>query len=396
MGNCIVNPNMDLYNFIKIISPIDVIMERFYILMNENDRFLKDQLITYLGNKRKLLSFIEKAVSDIKRDTQKEKFSIFDGFSGSGIVGRFLKQYSDVLHVNDLELYSEVINRCYLSNREDVDINELKENITKLNKCDRKSGFITSLYSPKEEDEIKSGERAFYTPDNAMAIDSIRQHINKIPEEKRHFYLAPLLSEASIHANTSGVFKGFYKNNNGVGQFGGEAKNCLNRIKGSIKLPMPVFSNFSCEHYVHRSDVNTLVKEMDTMDITYYDPPYNQHPYGSNYFMLNVICQYKEPNDISKVSGIPKGWNKSGYNSKKTIIECFSDLIDNTKSKYIIISYNSEGFIKESTMMSLLRKFGKVKTYRQAYPTFRGSRNLRKRSKTVNEFLFVLEKKHTL
>jgi len=31
------------------------------------------------------------------------------------------------------------------------------------------------------------------------------------------------------------------------------------------------------------------------------DPPYNQHPYGSNYFMLNLLADYREPADVSAV-----------------------------------------------------------------------------------------------
>ena len=27
-------------------------------------------------------------------------------------------------------------------------------------------------------------------------------------------------------------------------------------------------------------------------DLAYFDPPYNQHPYGSNYFMLNTIAKW--------------------------------------------------------------------------------------------------------
>ena len=34
---------------------------------------------------------------------------------------------------------------------------------------------------------------------------------------------------------------------------------------------------------------NELVKEIEPVDLAYFDPPYNQHPYGSNYFMLNII-----------------------------------------------------------------------------------------------------------
>jgi adenine-specific DNA-methyltransferase len=101
--------------------------------------------------------------------------------------------------------------------------------------------------------------------------------------------LGPLLSEASVHANTAGVFKGFYKNRHtGVGQFGGSGSDALTRILGRIVLEVPVLSLFECEYEVFQEDANALVHKLRGLDLAYIDPPYNQHPYGSNYFMLNL------------------------------------------------------------------------------------------------------------
>lgn len=68
--------------------------------------YLQDQLITYIGNKRKLLDFIGIAINQIKSDLNKkskDKLSTADLFSGSGVVSRFLKQYSYQIQTNDLE-----------------------------------------------------------------------------------------------------------------------------------------------------------------------------------------------------------------------------------------------------------------------------------------------------
>ena len=63
--------------------------------MAERKEFLTKQIITYLGNKRSLLSFIDKAVQLVLTDLGKSKIDTFDVFSGSGIVARYLKQYSN-------------------------------------------------------------------------------------------------------------------------------------------------------------------------------------------------------------------------------------------------------------------------------------------------------------
>ncbi|MCK9334902.1 MAG: DNA adenine methylase, partial [Candidatus Cloacimonetes bacterium] len=79
-------------------------------VQRENPAYLSEQLITYLGNKRKLLNFIGAGVGVVKQKLGKDKLSCLDLFSGSGIVARYLKQHSSLLIVNDLEAYSKVIN----------------------------------------------------------------------------------------------------------------------------------------------------------------------------------------------------------------------------------------------------------------------------------------------
>ena len=125
----------------------------------------------------------------------------------------------------------------------------------------------------------------------------------------------------------------------------------------------------------------------------YLDPPYNQHPYGSNYFMLNVIAKNEEPSDISKVSGIPTDWNKSNYNTHKTAVDSMKKLIVNglSKSKYLLISYNNEGIIKSEDWDTLFQEYN-VKKYEIKYDTYKGSRNLKNRDDKVLEIMYLVSK----
>ena len=364
--------------------------------MIENESFLTEQLITYIGNKRTLLDFIGESVNLVKNRLGKDKLDLLDIFSGSGVVSRYLKQHANRLISNDLEGYCYTINKCFLSNKSEVDYVEVQKHIDNINNHfinNPQKGFITKLYSPKSEDDIKHGERVFYTPRNAMYIDTARQLIEKIPKDIRHFILGPLITEASVHNNTSGVFKGFYKNSEtGIGQYGGNNKDALKRIKGEIELRKPVLSNFECKVEIFQEDANKLVHLIDEVDLVYMDPPYNQHPYGSNYFMLNLINDYVEPSSVSNVSGIPNDWNRSSYNKAKEAYDALLDLCKNVKAKYILISFNSEGYIKLDQMLKLLSEIGRVEVMETKYNTFRGSRNLRNRDIHVKEYLYLVEK----
>ena len=259
----------------------------------EDDRFLKEQLITYIGNKRGLLHTLDEALKRVRKRLRKDRLRILDAFAGSGVVSRFFKQHSETLVSNDIERYATVIGDCYLANRSTIDLDELRQHHRFVSEAADalpvRDGLIRRLYAPKCDDAIEPGERVFYTTDNAMRIDSLRDRIDRVPEKYQVYLLAPLLSEASVHNNTSGVFKGFYKNADGVGQFGGNNRDALTRILGRIELPFPVFSRFECEVDVRQEDANKVVHSLPALDVAYFDPPYNQHPYGSNYFMLNLI-----------------------------------------------------------------------------------------------------------
>jgi adenine-specific DNA-methyltransferase len=362
----------------------------------EKEEYLTQQLITYIGNKRSLLGFIGNGIKIVQKKLGKTKLKIFDVFSGSGVVSRFFKQYSSLLIANDLEKYATLINQCYLTNISSINTKELNSIYRDiLNNADNnlRSGIIRELYTPKDENNINIEDRVFYTVRNAMYIDTIRQLIDNVPGNYKKFFIAPLLSEASIHANTSGVFKGFYKNREtGIGQFGGLNQDALFRITGDIVLPFPIFSNFETDTLIYNGDSNNIIKELPEVDIAYLDPPYNQHPYGSNYFMLNIILDYKYPENTSKISGIPDNWNRSNYNKENYAYFALSDLVKNIKAKYVLISFNSEGFIKLDEMKSMLNNIGKLSVLETKYNTFRGSRNLNNRDIHVKEYLYLLEK----
>ena len=95
--------------------------------LDESPRFLTEQLITYIGNKRNLLNFIGLGLARVQKRLGKSKLDTFDVFSGSGVVSRFLKQYSNNLITNDLEKYACLINQCYLTNKDTFDDSRFRE-----------------------------------------------------------------------------------------------------------------------------------------------------------------------------------------------------------------------------------------------------------------------------
>ena len=363
----------------------------------ENPDYLSDQLLTYLGNKRALLKPIDAAVQLVREKMDWRKLRTADVFSGSGVVTRLLKQHSDYVIANDFESYATCISRAYLTNDETVDWLRLNERISQLNRKvdfgDCPTGFIAEMYAPQSDEDIKPGERVFYTAENARRIDGYAQLIRSEADDLQDILMASLLSSASIHANTGGVFKGFYKDREtGLGRFGGSGEHALSRIKSPVRLKAPVLSNFSARSSVFQLDAARLPEVMEPVDLVYLDPPYNQHPYGSNYFMLNLILDYQRPAEVSRVSGIPVAWQRSDYNVRTSALIALSHLVSELPTRFVLLSFSDDGFLDPNDLMSLFSNLGKCQVFNNDYNTYRASRNLSGRSLTVTEHLFLLEK----
>ncbi len=361
--------------------------------------FFSSRLITYIGNKRRLLPFLYRGFLGVRKRLGGRRWAVLDGFAGSGAVARLLKAFSGELHVNDLEGYSQTLNRAYLANASEVERPALEDHIRRLNARRSEAspdgpGFIEKHYAPRDDRRVRPGERVFYTNANARIIDNLRRLIDEVPEAYRHFCLASLLVESSVHTNTSGIFKGFHKCG-GVGHFGGKGENALTRILGEIELEMPIFSSFECPVTVHRRDIGDLARDpaLPDLDLAYYDPPYNQHPYGSNYFMLNLINDGKPRPIQNGVSGITKDWNRSAYNKSGAAEKALDALLGDTRAKFIALSYNDEGIIPTDRLKKVLDRHGNWELLEQDYNTYRGSRNLRGRSLKVKERLWIVEKR---
>lgn len=364
----------------------------------EDPDYLTRQLITYLGNKRNLLGPIGQAVEEVKRRLGKPRLRVFDAFNGSGVVARFFKAHASLVVSNDIEDYAAAIGRCYLRNRSTVDWAGLRAAVDELNRRvlaePLPAGFIERLYAPRDDADIRPGERVFYARENARRLDNYRRLIELMPADWHHLLLGPLLSEASIHANTADVFKGFYKDRQTrVGQFGGSGRDALPRILAPIRLEVPVLSRFECDWQVLQQNANQTARQLCGLDLAYLDPPYNQHPYGSNYFMLNLLVRYRQPRRISRVLGIPADWRRSGYNLRRRSRALLADLLEAIDASFLLVSYNNEGFIGPTEMAAMLGRLGSLQAIQTRYNAFRGSRSFRNRSLHVVEQLFLVQRR---
>jgi len=304
----------------------------------------------YLGNKHKLLGFIE----DIVNEKCNGFHSFCDIFAGTGVVGeRFNKKNIKVIS-NDT-LMSNYISLTTFLLAKRLKSKSLEEKIAQLNEVDAKAdNYFSHNYGG-----------TYFTLENARKIGAIRTEIDKIAEddEEKHALITSLIYAADKAANTVGHYDAFRKD--------------LDSIR-PVKLLIPNINlENNANNEVFHEDANVLIRKIKC-DVLYIDPPYNSRQYCDAYHLLENLATWDCPNVFGKAKKMDRSHLKSSYclkNASKT----FDDLIRNANCKHILISYNNTGEskhgrsnarISDKDIIRILKNKGKVEVFERDYKGF--------------------------
>lgn len=379
--------------------------------MDNEDKFFKSQILTYMGNKRKYISKIDEIIGLVKSALDKDTLTIGEGFSGSGIVSRLFKNRASgaslgTFYVNDISGYSNTLNKCFLTSTKNLSTDDLenlirymKEIKTFVKNEPNPKPFIAKHWAPKDDENIQPDERVYFTAENAKTIDQMLYYIKNFVEEKyKPYLLGPLLVQCSIHNNTNGQFSAFYKDENKEkGMYGGKKEIDLNRIKGKIEPKMPILTSHEADVKVSQKDVIEWLTTIPEVDLMYFDPPYNKHPYNIYYFLLDIINNYDVNLEVPNTyRGQPKNWVKSNYCSLKKAKSEFEKLIEKTKAKFILVSYNNKGIIPIKELDEILMEKGhlyKIPFENGAFNKYLGiaAKKRKKKNEKLEEFLWLVD-----
>ena len=296
----------------------------------------------YLGNKESIL----KEISDLleAKGLLKEGFTFFDAFCGSGSVADYFKSYYDII-INDNLTWSVKYAKgrvCAPMCTFDIlgfdPFEYLNSNENML------QGFMYKNYAPTDS------TRMYFTPENAGRIDYFRKQIeewkndNLLLEEEYCYLLACLIESVSDVSNTAGVYGAFLK-------------------KWDSRATKKIMFNkvdFQPEKYksirTYNAKIEDIIEEVEC-DILYLDPPYTQNQYGTQYHLLETLVLDDNPS-ISKVTGsrstapMRSDWSKE---YKANIL--FDRVLAKTKAKYIILSYNNDGFMSKKYIEAAMKRY---------------------------------------
>lgn len=337
---------------ISFLNDIKVIKNNRTYFLERNNKFesFSAENRRYLGNKNKLLGFID----DIIKDHCGDMTSICDIFAGTGVVGlnynkNNIKVISnDILKSNYIPLKSFLQSHC-------LDTVRIKKLIEHLN----------GLKVNEENYFSENYGGTYFTIENARKIGKIREEIEilELSENEKNILLTSLIYATDKVANTVGHYDAYRKK--------------IDQVQ-SIKLLTPnilVVNNKNNEVYCE--DANNLIKKIE-VDVLYLDPPYNSRQYSDAYHLLENLVTWQKP----EVFGIAKKMNRSSLKSNyclKSATEVFEDLINNAKCKHILLSYNNTGDSKDARsnarisdrdIVRILQKKGDLTIYEMSYKTF--------------------------
>lgn len=333
----------------------------------------------FIGNKESMVKEIYELLNS--KGLVDKGYTLFDAFSGTGTVADYLKD-SFRLKVNDLLTWSVIYSRGRILANECTFAKLGFNPIEFFNSNDEIiKGFFYENYSPG------GSERMYFNEKNAGRIDYFRQTVEEwfnkelINYNENCYLLACLMESVSHVSNTAGVYGAFLKHWD---------SRALKDIK-FIEVLSYEKKNIKADFY--NSKLEDIIEDVEC-DVLYLDPPYTQNQYGTQYHLLETLVLYDNPS-ISPVTGSRKtapmrsDWSK---NFKSHIL--LDKIIAKTKAKYVVLSYNVDGFMSKQFIESCFKRYGKIETYQCEKISYKKYRNFKtKRENEHFEYLFFIEKK---
>ncbi|MCX6030609.1 MAG: DNA adenine methylase [Chloroflexi bacterium] len=357
--------------------------------------------VKYAGSKLRLLPYILQLVRKVK------PHSVFDGFAGTTRVSQALAQVGYKVVSNDIAVWSKTFGLCYLKNKKPKSY--YQEIIDQLNALKEKDGWFTENYGGFPNGGTSSRLNGLKKPwqvHNTRKLDAIREEIDKmnLGGVEKSVVLTSLMQALDQVDSTLGHFVSYLND-------------WSPRSYNTMKLSVPDLIVSEEEHEVYNDDVFNVLDKVNT-DLAYYDPPYGSNNekmppsrirYAAYYHLWTTICLNDRPELFGKakrrvdssdtVAGSVFEEFRKSASGRFIVVEAIERLLNQTNSKYVILSYSSGGRATAGELYEILAQSGrmlefeKVDYRRNVMATMRWTNEwIRDDEQDNHEYLFLLEK----
>lgn len=325
--------------------------EYFFVEMIRMKENVPTQGVKYIGSKASLIPYIIKVMEKYIPTTK----TAIDVFTGTTRVAQALRANGVHVVTSDLSWASEMYCGAYIESS--TSNKHLQSKVDALNRLEGKEGWLTKYYC-----DVKGEDNAIirvWQAKNGKRADAIREQIERWRYEGELYdweyktLITSLILALDRVDNTVGVQQAYLKD-------------WCNRSHNDLHLELPsVQAGPKGSHL--RGDCLQLTYPQ--ADVAYLDPPYSSHSYATYYHIWDSIARWDKPDvglktnrRLDRVSGSETydASMASAWNSKKTALRAFDQLIQRLPTKYVMISYNDESLVSIDDIQKLLKKYPKV------------------------------------
>jgi adenine-specific DNA-methyltransferase len=308
-------------------------------------------MIKYLGSKRVLVPMLVDVLGRLTEGTGRAA-TVLDVFSGTARVGHALKAAGAFVRANDHNTYAHTLAHCYVQADADQVADAAARLLPELQATPPAPGWFTETYC----------ERARYVhPKNGAKIEAIRDRIEAmgLEPELRAVALVSLMEAADRVDSTTGVQMAYLKS-------------WAPRAKNELELRMPKI--LPGPGAAHDLDALAFVKQHGA-DVAYLDPPYNQHSYLGNYHVWETLVRWDRPEVYGiACKRVDCRARTSPFNRRREIKAAMTELVEAVDARWIVVSFNNEGYISKDEMIELLARHGEVDVRELAYNRYVGAK----------------------
>lgn len=339
-------------------------------------------LLKYMGSKREILEFVKNSIVELNADSQ----WLCDLFTGTGVVAGSLKNIYNI-HANDIQAYSSILARTYLTNiKSTISTDQLK-----LIK-ERVTYFVEEFYSSYKSlnfdynkiqtlDEFVAIENAqqklidadfeigfhlftkfysgtYWSFEQCVWIDSIRAVAEQYKGKPEYYaIISSLIFAMSYTSQSTGHYAQFRdakKDSSMIDIMQYRKKDIWFFFERKITELTNFLNGNARDFKVTTLDYIDCLRIVEKGAIIYADPPYQSVHYSRFYHVLETLVKYDYPKVLYK-GRYRDDRHQSPFCKKSTVKDAFVALYQGVKSRdaHLVLSYSDTGMISLEELIQL-------------------------------------------